>query len=62
MSSTPLTNIPCQYSHQVAGVTPNPLDVHLDGRTCDCGRIKFVAEDCGCINNPHKELRSHPNG
>lgn len=55
------TETKCQYAHKVDGVVPGILDIHLDGRSCDCGRVKFVAEDCGCPSNPHKELRSKPN-
>lgn len=51
---------PCSGgTHKVDGVTPTLQDVHLSGRTCDCQRIKYLAEGCGCDNS--KQLKSYPN-
>lgn len=52
---------PCQYVHKVNGVVPGMFDLQYDGKVCDCGRIKFIKEHCGCQNNPHDELKSKPN-
>lgn len=61
ITETMTDEIKCRESHKVDGHIPSPLDLHLDGRTCDCGRILFQKEPCGCIGNPHDELKSKEN-
>jgi hypothetical protein len=51
----------CRDAHRVDGLIPGLLDVQFDGRACDCGRVIFFAEQCGCAANPHMELKSRPN-
>lgn len=50
-------NIKCKYGHAISGIKPGVLEIENDGKLCDCGNIRFVAENCGCENNPHLELR-----
>lgn len=52
---------PCLYVHRVDGIVPDKLDLQYAGRVCDCGRVVFYAEPCGCPGNPHDEIRSKPN-
>lgn len=53
--------IKCKYGHCINGVMPGKLEIEKDGTVCDCGNVKFVAESCGCENNPHLELREKQN-
>lgn len=53
----PDENINCRYGHAINGVRPGVLEIEKDGNVCDCGNVRFVAEDCGCDKNPHQELR-----
>lgn len=54
-------NVPCIPEHKIRGIVPTILEIKYDGQVCDCGRIKFKSEDCGCSGNPHKELKQYPN-
>jgi hypothetical protein len=51
----------CRVAHMINNVIPAQHNLEFDGQTCNCGKLLFVAEDCACPNNPHKELRSKPN-
>lgn len=51
----------CREAHKIGSVIPSLNNVEFDGKTCNCGKILFVAEQCACPNNPHLELRSKPN-
>lgn len=51
---------PCFDGHRINGEKPQALDTQYDGRVCDCGRIKYYTEMCGCTPQ-HLELRSSPN-
>lgn len=46
-------------THKIDGIIPTLQDIQYDGRTCECGRIKYIAEGCTC--NGSKELKSYPN-
>jgi spore maturation protein CgeB len=35
-------------AHVIDGKIPEPFDQHLDGRPCDCGKLKYVWTECGC--------------
>lgn len=52
---------PCRAGHTVDGKVPMLHHIHLDQRTCDCGRMIYYKEKCGCSSNPHYELKSKPN-
>lgn len=51
----------CKGGHKVDGKVPMLTDIHLDKRTCDCGRLKYISEMCGCETNKHLELKQYPN-
>lgn len=46
--------------HVIDGKIPEPFDQHLDGRACECGKLIFKWEDCGCVNKEW-QLRAHQN-
>ncbi len=56
----PQEQLKCREYHGIEGKLPTKEDVHFDGKTCDCGKIIFYAEMCGC-STPHLELKSKPN-
>lgn len=35
-------------AHVIDGIIPGPLDEHLNNRACDCGKIKYLWQECGC--------------
>lgn len=51
---------PCPQFHAVDGQMPSIDRTDFDGRTCDCGKISFYSEMCGC-SVPRLELKSKPN-
>lgn len=51
----------CTPEHKIKDQIPTILDLKYDGQACDCGKIKWIAEDCGCSANPHLELKQYPN-
>lgn len=53
--------IQCKNGHAINGIVPDILDVNYHGRVCDCGRIKFYKELCGCVHNQHYELKQKEN-
>lgn len=53
--------IPCREAHMVKGIIPQLLDVQFANLTCDCGKILYVEEECGCVNNRHMEIRAKEN-
>ncbi len=50
----------CNPYHTVNGYVPQLLDVQYNGIVCDCSRVIFYSEMCGC-SMPHLELKSKPN-
>lgn len=56
-----MEEIKCKEAHMVDGVVPQERDNHLDGRTCDCQRMIFISEPCGCSDGGGYKLRSKPN-
>lgn len=57
----PNTDLCLKYgAHVIDGNIPNPSDQHFDGRTCSCGKLKWVWEECGCANKEY-QLRAHEN-
>lgn len=58
----PVNNsVPCQNGHSVDGVTAGKYDEILNGKVCDCNRIRFVWELCGCPNVNEYRLMPKPN-
>lgn len=51
----------CKNGHAVNGIVPGEQDLEYHNRVCDCGKIKFVKERCGCVNNPYYELKTKEN-
>jgi spore maturation protein CgeB len=47
-------------AHVIDGKIPEPLDQHLDGRTCDCGRLLWKWTECECGNKEY-QLRAKEN-
>lgn len=52
---------PCPKIHMIDGRVPESTDVHLDGRTCDCGKILHYAELCQTCGGMRKFLKSKEN-
>lgn len=50
----------CKESHRINGIIPQIENVEFDGMTCECGKLIFKAEMCGC-SNPHLELKQYEN-
>lgn len=50
----------CKPEHKVDGIVPFQEDIRFDGRSCDCGRVKFIAELCGCDMKEYR-LKKIPN-
>lgn len=51
---------PCSGSHRVNGDVPTVNNLTEQWVVCDCGRLDFRKEPCGCPNNVHDELKSRP--
>lgn len=53
----------CTPYHTVNGYVPKAEDLHLNGQVCDCSRVVFYSERCGCPASvtPTYELKSKPN-
>ncbi len=51
----------CQGIHRIDGQVPQEQDIQYDGRNCDCGRLTYFLEPCGCPDKKDYSLRSKPN-
>lgn len=51
----------CKNGHSINGIVPTSSDIQYDGQVCDCGKLKFFAEKCGCPDKNRLELISKPN-
>lgn len=51
----------CEATHRINGAVPTVETVATGPIKCDCGRVVFYSESCGCPGNPKLELRSKPN-
>lgn len=60
-NNEPDKELPCRDIHRIDGYIPQSEDLHLDGRVCDCGRMTYRKEYCGCPNNGGYQLRSDIN-
>lgn len=56
---TPVKN-DCVDAHRVGGVIPEPFHQQFDGQSCDCGKLKWVWEECGCSIKQY-QLRAYEN-
>lgn len=58
--------IKCREAHTIEGLIPNletwEYAAQFVDKICDCGRIRFEKEDCGCPGQPWKVVaRENPN-
>lgn len=51
----------CKEAHRIGDHIPQFPDLHLDGQTCNCGKILYVAEPCGCPGLLQKNLHAKEN-
>lgn len=53
----------CAIQHLWNGNPPYPHQSELEGKPCDCGKMIFHAEMCGCPGNPQMQvqLKENPN-
>jgi hypothetical protein len=51
---------PCLDAHRIDGIIPEPFDQKFDGRVCDCGKLRWTWEECGCVNKEY-QLRATEN-
>lgn len=52
----------CKGFHGINGAMPQGSDIQFDNITCDCGKIMFYKEPCGCPGSQDGYfLRSKPN-
>ena len=51
----------CRYGHTINGVVPLNTELNLGDTVCDCGKIKYVVQLCGCSGIKHDELRATEN-
>lgn len=54
-------NPPCHFQHLWEGNPPDPNRSDLEGKLCDCGKLLFHAELCGCPSNEHMDLKLQEN-
>lgn len=50
----------CNPYHTVKGIVPDTYHLQFDKMICDCGRMEYYTETCGCPGNPKPELKSKP--
>lgn len=53
--------IPCKTGHAVNGIVPGEQDVEYAGKICDCGKIVYFKELCGCPTNKYYLLKTKEN-
>lgn len=51
----------CKEAHKIGDLIPQFNNVEMADQTCNCGKILYVLEDCGCPANQHKELHAKEN-
>lgn len=56
-----MENKTCTDAHKVGDIIPQLLDLKFANMTCNCGKILYVEEECGCPTNKHMEIRSKEN-
>lgn len=48
--------IPCRMAHSISGIIPNLNDAETAqvyvGKVCDCGKLRYIKEECGCSIGP----------
>lgn len=53
---------PCQGIHKVDGIVPTEFDARFADKVCDCGKVIFYKDQCGCPNTPNGwRIRSKEN-
>lgn len=60
------TDRPCWDAHRVGNIIPDSITDEeekirlLDGKTCNCGKLRYVAEMCSCPNKSEMRLKTYP--
>lgn len=49
----------CREYHGINGHMPGSNDIQFDGQTCDCGKLLFYKERCGCPSNVEPTYTLH---
>ncbi len=52
---------PCKIEHGINGMKPAETDLQYDGKTCDCGKLVYHLEECGCPGKKHMLLKEKEN-
>jgi hypothetical protein len=54
---------PCKNGHVVEGVAPQTYDEKFKDKVCDCRRVMFVWELCGCPGKKEYKIamKANPN-
>lgn len=60
MQSQENSQPPCSGSHRVNGDVPTVNNLTEQWVVCDCGRIDFRIEECGCPAAKHMDVKSRP--
>lgn len=55
-----IKDTPCRNGHALNGVLPTD-DITFDEKVCDCGRIKFYKEECGCPTGNGWKIKTQEN-
>lgn len=56
-----MSEIKCNVQHLWNGNPPFTSQPELEGKPCDCGKMLFHIEGCGCPGNPQKEIKLQEN-
>lgn len=56
----PENTLTCGIEHKIGNEYYNITKTELDGKTCNCGKFKFIAEMCGCVEKK-LELKAYEN-
>lgn len=62
-STTATNQEPCLGGHKINGVAPADYDQHFHNKVCDCRRVLYSWEPCGCkAKNEYKLVsKANPN-
>lgn len=50
----------CGDAHRIGNIIPQSFNVELDGKSCNCGKFKFIKEKCSCPSGGYL-LKQYPN-
>lgn len=54
-------NKECKEAHKIGDLIPQFNNVELANQTCNCGKILYVEEECGCAGLKRMELHAKEN-